>query len=304
MKKASDRDKLEAFQQYDAWVFDLDGTLWKGSTLIPGAKEFVELLRYYNKKVFFVTNNATKSRATNAAKLTAMGINATQAEMYTSSFAAAAYLKTIGFSKKAYVIGEEGLVEELKAVGVECVGGPAHRGVEVDWSQPEPHVEVDPEVGAVVVGLDRYISYYKLQYATLCLANNDSCMFLACNTDARGHFSQAQEWAGAGTMVAALIGSSEREPMLLGKPASFILDHLCATHQIARDKTIVVGDRLDTDILWGIQNGAGTCCVLSGVTSEAQLLSESNKVHPKLYMPDIGDFLSIKNQIPSNCTVM
>ncbi|KAG2501207.1 hypothetical protein HYH03_001020 [Edaphochlamys debaryana] len=304
MRKATDEDKLKCFQQYEAFIFDLDGTLWKGSALLPGAKEFVELLRSYNKKVFFVTNNATKSRAMNAAKLTKMGITAATNEVYTSSFAAAAYLRTISFAKKAYVVGEDGLVEELTAAGIPCVGGPEHRGVEVDWTQAEPHIEVDPEVGAVVVGLDRNINYFKLQYATQALINNDSCMFVACNTDARGHFSQAQEWAGAGTMVAAIIGSSEREPMLLGKPASFILDHLCTTHQVARDKCLVVGDRLDTDILWGIQNGAGTCLVLSGVTSEAQLLAQDNKVHPRLYMDSVADFLTVKNQLPSSCTIM
>ncbi|GLC59733.1 hypothetical protein PLESTB_001527700 [Pleodorina starrii] len=256
------------------------------------------------KKVFFVTNNATKSRAANAAKLTALGITATAADVYTSSFAAAAYLKTTSFSKKAYVVGEQGLVDELTAAGIACVGGPEHAGKEVDWSNPEPHMEVDPEVGAVVVGLDRNINYFKLQYATTCLINGSSCMFIACNTDSRGHFSSSQEWAGAGTMVAAIIGSSEREPMLLGKPASFILDHLCATHQIPREKCIVIGDRLDTDILWGNQNNAGTCCVLTGVTSEAQLLSPDNKVQPKLYMDSLAEFLTVKPLLPASCVIM
>ncbi|GIL45828.1 hypothetical protein Vafri_2967 [Volvox africanus] len=304
IKKATDQEKLAAFQNYDAWVFDLDGTIWKGSGLVPGAKEFIELLRSYQKKVFFVTNNATKSRVTNATKLTGLGIAATTAEVYTSSFAAAAYLKTTGFRKKAYVVGEKGLVDELSAAGITCVGGPEHVGKEVDWTEPEPQVEIDPEIGAVVVGLDRYINYYKLQYATTCLVNNSSCMFIACNTDSRGHFSSSQEWAGAGTMVAAIIGSSEREPMLLGKPASFILDHLCATHQISRDKCVVVGDRLDTDILWGNQNGVATCCVLTGVTSEAQLLSPENKVQPKLYVDSLGDFLTVKPLLPTSCTIM
>ncbi len=67
-------------------------------------------------------------------------------------------------------------------------------------------VPLVPQIGAVVVGLDRHISYYKLQYATLCLCQNDECKFIACNTDARGHFSQNQEWAGAGTMVRRWLG--------------------------------------------------------------------------------------------------
>ncbi|PNH10208.1 4-nitrophenylphosphatase [Tetrabaena socialis] len=146
MKKATDADKIAAFQAHDAWIFDLDGTIWKGNALVPGAKEFIELLRSYQKKVFFCTNNATQSRAVNAAKLAALGIPATVAEVYTSSFAAAAYLKTIKFSKKAYVVGEAGLVDELKEVGVTCVGGPEHKGKEVDWRAADPHMEVDPEL--------------------------------------------------------------------------------------------------------------------------------------------------------------
>ncbi|PNG93950.1 hypothetical protein TSOC_015298, partial [Tetrabaena socialis] len=63
-------------------------------------------------------------------------------------------------------------------------------------------------------------------------------------------------------------------------------------------------DRLDTDILWGIQNGAGTCCVLTGVTSEAQLLSPDNKVLPQLYMESVADFMSIKGALPSSCAIM
>lgn len=62
------------------------------------------------------------------------------------------------------------------------------------------------QVGAVVVGLDRHISYYKLQYAVTCLLENDGCVFVACNTDARGNLTSAREWCGAGTMVAAVRG--------------------------------------------------------------------------------------------------
>lgn len=304
MRKATDADKLQMFQKYDAFLFDLDGTLWKGSQLIPGAVEFIETLKSYNKKVFYVTNNASKSRRTNSQKLADLGLPVAPGEMYTSSFAAAAYLKGKGFTKKAYVVGEEGLVEELDLAGIRCVGGPEHRGERVDWLAPEPRVELDPEVGAVVVGIDRYINYFKLQYATLALTEDPGCHFVACNTDARGHFSAQQEWAGAGTMVGALKASSEREPVVVGKPSSFILDHVCKAAGLKPEQCIIFGDRLDTDILWGANFGLGTCCVLTGVTSEAQLqqLAADDKMRPMYYLDSIGDIMSVKAQLPPVAT--
>eukprot|EP00195_Chlamydomonas_chlamydogama_P005338 CAMPEP_0202890220 /NCGR_PEP_ID=MMETSP1392-20130828/715_1 /ASSEMBLY_ACC=CAM_ASM_000868 /TAXON_ID=225041 /ORGANISM="Chlamydomonas chlamydogama, Strain SAG 11-48b" /LENGTH=310 /DNA_ID=CAMNT_0049573757 /DNA_START=74 /DNA_END=1006 /DNA_ORIENTATION=+ len=302
LQPITEDEKLEMIQKYQAFVFDLDGTLWKGSTLIKGATELLDLLRYHGKKVFFVTNNATMSRAAYLKKFQSLGLKAQQDEIYGSAYAAAAWLKQKKFQKKVYVIGEYGIVDEMASVGIRTLGGPEDAGKYVDFSSGDPHMEVDREVGAVVVGLDRGINYYKVQYALTCLLENPGCMFIATNTDSRGNFSQAQEWAGAGTMVGALIGASEAEPLVVGKPSSFLLDTICKTANIGKEQVCIVGDRLDTDVLWGNKNGCGTLLVLTGVTSEELLKSPDNKIVPTYYTETIGDMLSIKDKL-SSCVI-
>ncbi|MEW5304299.1 MAG: hypothetical protein WDW38_011064 [Sanguina aurantia] len=304
MPRATEDDKLALLQHFEVYVFDLDGTLWLGSKIIPGAIEVLQLLRSQKKTIRFVTNNASKSRAGFLAKLKLLGVQASLEEVYSSSYAAAAYLEGINFKKKVYVVGEEGIVEELELHGIKALGGPADRYKEVDWSS-EPRMDIDPDIGAVVVGLDRSISYFKIQYGTQCLLQPD-CLFLATNTDARGNLSDKQEWAGAGTMVYALVGASEREPTVLGKPSSFMLDHIVKVTGISsNDKILIVGDRLDTDIQWGLENGAATLLVLTGVTSEEQVLKPENLIQPMLYIDSIADLLTIKSQLStgSYCSI-
>ena len=126
------------------------------------------------------------------------------------------------------------------------------------WSCPST------QVGAVVVGFDRYINYYKIQYATLCIRENPGCLFIATNRDAVTHLTDAQEWAGNGSMVGAIAGSTKREPITVGKPAEFMLDNIARTFGLERRQICMVGDRLDTDILFGKNGGLTTCLVLSG----------------------------------------
>eukprot|EP00197_Chlamydomonas_leiostraca_P003579 CAMPEP_0202877670 /NCGR_PEP_ID=MMETSP1391-20130828/31010_1 /ASSEMBLY_ACC=CAM_ASM_000867 /TAXON_ID=1034604 /ORGANISM="Chlamydomonas leiostraca, Strain SAG 11-49" /LENGTH=317 /DNA_ID=CAMNT_0049559749 /DNA_START=77 /DNA_END=1030 /DNA_ORIENTATION=+ len=306
--RAGDAEKLHLLKNYDGFIFDLDGTLWKGSTLIPGAKEVLDLLRAQGKHLFFVTNNATKSRTGVLKKMTSLGLTAYEEEVMGSAHAAAVYLKSKKV-QKAYVVGELGLVEELSAVGVKVLGGPADSGKSWDWSgDKDPVLSLDPEVGAVVVGLDRAVNYYKLQHACAYITQNKA-LFVACNTDARGNLASTDEWAGAGTMVAAVIGCSEAEPVVCGKPNTLIMDLLAKSSGISRNRMCVVGDRLDTDILWGERCGAGTLCVLTGCTSEAQLLSPTNTIQPNYYVDSLADLLSVKSQLgagwdASSCALM
>ena len=151
----------------------------------------------------------------------------------------------------------------------------------------------DPNVGAVIVGFDRNFNYYKTQYATLCIRENPGCLFIATNTDAVTHLTAAQEWAGNGAMVGAIKGSTKQEPIVVGKPAPFMLDYIASKFDIRKDQICMVGDRLDTDILFGKDGGLRTLLVLSGVTDEATLRSPDNTIHPDFYTSKIADLLSI-----------
>lgn len=242
--------------------------------------------------MFFVTNNSTKSRAGYKKKFDSLGLDIPAEEIFSSSFAAAAYLEQTKFKdtgKKVYIIGEVGICDELDLIGVPYIGGPADSGKQPDMSSGG-FVEHDSEVGAVIVGFDRYVNYYKIQYAQLCINENPGCEFIATNLDAVTHLTDAQEWAGNGSMVGAIKGCTGRDPTVVGKPSPLMIDYLCDKLGLERSRICMVGDRLDTDIVFGADNGLQSLLVLSGVTSEMKLLSLENRIKPDFYANTINDF--------------
>lgn len=283
----------------DVFIFDCDGVIWRGDSVIAGIPSVLSSLRAAGKRLFFVTNNSTKSRAGYKSKFTSLGLDVQAEEIFSSSFAAAAYLEQTKFKetgKRVYVIGEKGIGEELDLVGVDWFGAEADKDA-VAPLQPGGKVEHDKNVGAVVVGFDRHINYYKLQYAQLCLKKNEGCQFIATNLDRVTHLTDAQEWAGNATMVGAIRGCTGLEPRVVGKPASLMIDYIAEKFGIAdRSRICMVGDRLDTDIAFGRNNGLKTCMTLSGVTSEPELLGQAPRkagtegIQPVFYVDTINDF--------------
>ncbi|KAF5742827.1 phosphoglycolate phosphatase 2-like [Tripterygium wilfordii] len=282
------------FDSVDAFLFDCDGVIWKGDKLIDGVTQTIDFLRFKGKKLVFVTNNSFRSRRQYAEKFRSLGITVSEDEIFSSSFAAAMYLRAKNFppEKKVYVIGGEGILEELQLAGFTGIGGPEDGDKRVELKSNNLF-EYDTSVGAVVVGLDPHINYYKLQYGTLCIRQNPGCLFIATNRDAVGHMTDLQEWPGAGCMVAAICGSTEREPVEVGKPSTFMMDFLLQKLSISSSRMCMVGDRLDTDILFGQNAGCKTLLVLSGVTSESNLLDTSNTIQPDYYSNQVSDILKL-----------
>jgi phosphoglycolate phosphatase len=260
--------------------------------LIDGVAETLAKLRAAGKQLFFVTNNSTKSRAGYKNKFDSLGLNTVPSEeIFSSSFAAAAYLEQTNFQatgKKVYVIGEIGICQELDLIGVPYIGGPDDADKVPDMGSGG-RLEVDENVGAVIVGFDRTINYYKIQYAQL-LINEHNAEFIATNLDAVTHLTDAQEWAGNGSMVGAIKGCTGKEPTVVGKPSPLMIDYLEKKYGMDRSRICMVGDRLDTDILFGSDNGLKSLLVLSGVTSEEKLLSPENSITPTFYADTINDF--------------
>jgi len=280
----------------DIFIFDCDGVIWRGDSAIPGAAATLDKLRAAGKKCFFVTNNSTKSREGYKGKFGSLGLPAAAEEIFSSSFAAAAYLEQTNFKatgKKVYVIGEKGITEELDLIGVPWIGAESHKGVK-PYMGSGGRVDVDPDVGAVIVGFDRHINYYKIQYAQLCINEIPGCQFIATNLDRVTHLTDAQEWAGNGSMSNAIFGCTGQEPTLVGKPSPLMIEYLESKFGISdRSRICMVGDRLDTDIAFGKNNGLQTCLVLSGVTSEGEVQSPSNPHVPDTYVDDINAFFSM-----------
>ncbi|XP_043724663.1 phosphoglycolate phosphatase 1A, chloroplastic-like isoform X2 [Telopea speciosissima] len=186
----------ELINSVETFIFDCDGVIWKGDSLIDGVPETLDMLRSRGKRLVFVTNNSTKSRKQYGKKFETLGLSVSEEEIFASSFAAAAYLKSINFpkDKKVYVIGEDGILKELELAGFQYLGGPADGEKKIEL-KPGFLMEHDKNVGAVVVGFDRYFNYFKIQYGTLCIRENPGCLFIATNRDAVTHLTDAQEWA-------------------------------------------------------------------------------------------------------------
>merc|ERR1719331_3553508 len=118
----------------DCFIFDCDGVIWKGDSVIPGIPETLAKLRAAGKKIFFVTNNSTKSRKGYLGKFKSLGLDVKPEEIFSSSFAAAAYLEQnpLPAGKKVYIIGQEGICQELDLLNIPYIGGPADSDVKIN----------------------------------------------------------------------------------------------------------------------------------------------------------------------------
>ncbi|KAK9508606.1 hypothetical protein O3M35_006132 [Rhynocoris fuscipes] len=176
----SNDEKRELLNSLDAVFTDCDGVLWLGSKIIPRAHDTINQLKELNKKIFFVTNNSTKTRKDLLESSTKFGFNVTFEEMVTTAWLTAIYLKSINFTKKAYVVGRNSIAQELAEVGIQCYGpGP---DVYVDGKTVKDYFQKDPDVNAVIVGHDIYFSYPKMIKACNYLTD-PNCLFIATNTD-------------------------------------------------------------------------------------------------------------------------
>ena len=243
----------------DCIVMDCDGVLWQGDKLLPGVRESIQLLREMGKRLVFVTNNSNKSRRQYVHKFEMLGITVEKEEVFSAAFAAAAYLKTQQLEGKAMVIGGQGIVDELNEMYIEVDPGVfnAVQCTETDWE------ELDPDCAAVIVGQDTSFTYAKLAYASLAIQRG--AVFVATNPDA-GDAIGPGLMPGAGAIVAVVEKACGVAPEIYaGKPSAFLLELLKGNH-VDMTRTLVVGDRLDTDIAFGRAGGAGaTVLTLTGV---------------------------------------
>jgi len=279
--------------KYDTWLFDCDGVLWNGDKLVEGAKEVLEMLRRQSKSVIFVTNNATKSRKNYKKKFDKLGIDATVDEIFGSAYAAAVYISSVmqlPKDKKVYVIGMSGIEEELKEEGVAYIGGtdPADNTLE-PFSLAD--FTLDPSVAVVLCGLDTNINYTKLSKAFQYLTRNEGCTFLATNIDSTFPDSSGL-LPGAGSLSAPLRFALGRDPLSTGKPSKTMLDCVRAKHDFDPTRTIMVGDRLNTDILFGREGGVSTLLVLTGITKLAEITGpNASDIVPEYVSESLGDLV-------------
>ncbi|EAS28870.3 phosphoglycolate/pyridoxal phosphate phosphatase [Coccidioides immitis RS] len=285
--------------KFDVFLFDCDGVLWSGDIVFKGTVETLEMLRSKGKQVVFVTNNSTKSRLDYKKKLDKLGVPATHEEIFSSSYSAAVYISRIlnlpPNKRKVFAIGETGIEQELQAENIQYIGAtdPAYRR---DIT-PEDYSKIaagdssllDPEVGVVLVGLDFHINYLKISLAYHYIRRG--AIFLATNIDSTLP-NAGSLFPGAGTISAPLIRMlGGIEPTSLGKPSPEMMMAVEGKFKFDRRRACMVGDRLDTDIRFGIEGGlGGTLGVLTGVCSKADF--ETATLPPMAYVDTLGDLLN------------
>lgn len=286
----------------DTVLCDCDGVLYHMNTVIPGIPEAVHKLKSMGKRFFYVTNNSTKTRSEFAKKCTGMGLPAKEDDIIGSAYVAALFLKqNYNYSGKVYVIGATGLADELHAVGLKTVGvGPD--STDSNFQAAQDFVP-DPEVKCVVVGVDEHFSYLKASKAATYLANKD-CLFVATNPDSGLPSTNGRILPGAGSCVAMVKVASQREPEVVGKPNQVMFDVVMSKYNLNPKKTLMIGDRLDTDILFAGKSGLQSLLVLTGFSNlddvkmkqQSKLPSDKEQI-PSYYLPSLADLTLLLNTL-------
>jgi 4-nitrophenyl phosphatase len=280
------------------FLFDCDGVLWSGDHLFPHVPETISLLRQKHKQLIFVTNNSTKSRADYKKKFDKLGIEAYEEEVFGSSYSAAVYIARIMKLQpprnKVFVLGESGIEQELEAEGVPYTGGTDERlrrdCAEEDFQNIASGAALDENVAVVLTGLDFHPSYLKYALGFAYIRRNGA-RFLATNIDSTLP-NAGSLFPGAGSLVAPLVTATGQEPLALGKPSQAMMDAVEGKFKFDRKRTCMVGDRLNTDIQFGIEGGlGGTLAVLTGVSQKEEFLAEGATIVPSAYVDQLGDLL-------------
>ncbi|SBS88225.1 4-nitrophenylphosphatase, putative [Plasmodium ovale] len=288
-------DVKEFLKKFKVFFFDCDGVLWKGNDVIQGAVEVIAKLLREDKKVYFITNNSTKSRNTLLEKFHKLGFLFVKKEnILCTSYAIAKYfLDKEAYTskrKKIYVIGEKGICDELDACNLCWLGSYNDNDKKVNLKD-DLEISVDKDIGAVVVAIDFNINYYKIQYAHLCINELDA-EFIVSNKDATANFTSKQKWAGTGAVVASIEAVSLKKPKILGKPNLFMIEHVLKDLNIDSSKVVMIGDRLDTDIRFAQNCKIKSILVSTGVTDANIYLNHNiSNIHPDYFMKSISEFL-------------
>jgi NagD protein len=229
---------------YRGWLFDLDGTVYLGERLIPGADTVIATLRAAGRRVAFLSNKPLQTRAEYAAKLSRLGVPAAPDDVINSSLVLARYLRDRDPGAPVFVIGEPPMLAEMRAHGFDVRG--------------------DERVRWVVIAFDRTFDYAKLNIALQ--AVKQGARLIATNPD-RTCPVEGGEIPDCAGMIAAVEAVTDRKvEAIVGKPSPIILEVALAALGVPARDAAIVGDRIETDIVMGRRLGLATVLVLSGIT--------------------------------------
>jgi HAD superfamily hydrolase (TIGR01457 family) len=251
---------------YKGFIFDLDGTVYLGERLIPGAERIIRLLREKGKKVVFLSNKPLYTRENYAAKLTRLGIPAAPTEVVNSTFVLIRYLGKIAPGANVFVMGELPFLVEMVKAGF--------------------HLTEDPDrIDVVVAAFDRTYDYRKLNIAFQAIRKG--ARFIATNPDRTCPVEGGELPDCAGVIAALEATTLKKVEVIVGKPSPITVQVALEVMGLEASDCILIGDRLETDIRMGLESGMKTALVMTGVTDLKTL--EASPYHPDHVLKSIAD---------------
>ena len=225
-------------EQFDAVLFDLDGTVYYGSKIIPGANEAITFCKEHGKQVYFTTNNSTKTRQQIYERLMKMGVICELSEVLTSGYLAAQYAKKTGM-KDIYIFGSEDLKSEFRNLGVE--------------------VNESEDAENLLIGFNTSMTYDGLTSAIQVALHAKT--IIACNRERLFPGEGARLMPGCGAMTAPIEWCVNRQAdLIIGKPNTYFVDYLVESNGYDAGRILVVGDSYESDV--AMAKAAGTQAIL------------------------------------------
>lgn len=251
--------------QKKGFIIDMDGVLYHGNKLLPGVKEFVEWLVSSGKRFVFLTNSSKRTPKELKEKLQRMGIDVVKESFYTSALATAMFLNSQKPKGSAYIVGDAGLINALYNIGYTMNN-------------------VDPDY--VVIGETRSYSYEVIEKAINLVESG--ARLIGTNPDLTGPGEH-----GIVPATKALISPIEvatgKKAYFVGKPNPLMMRNALKKIKCSREETIIIGDRMDTDIIAGIESEIDTLLVLSGITSQHTV--DQFPYRPKFILNGVADLV-------------
>ena len=252
------------------FLFDLDGTIYEDRRVFAGALELLDTIREIGGKYVFITNNSSTSVRDYVQRLKTMGIAAGSDNFFTSAQATVFYLKEHHPGQLVYCLGTRSLLQEFKDSGLAVTD------------------RVDDRAEVIVVGFDTELTYAKIRRT--CEMLSKDLPYLATNPDLAcpAEFGFVPDCGAICEMLALATG---KRPIFLGKPNAVMVDYVVRNSVFTKEQTVVIGDRLYTDIAVGVNAGVSTVCVLTG---EARLKDiEASSIKPEFVLPSVREILEI-----------
>lgn len=256
---------MDYLRQKKGFICDMDGVIYHGNMLLPGVTEFVDFLKKEKKRFLFLTNSSERAPKELQQKLERLGLEVDESHFYTSALATASFLRSQCPGGSAYVIGEPGLVGALYDAGFTMN-------------------EVNPDY--VVLGETHAYSYEKIERAVALV--RAGAKLIGTNPDLTGPIEGGIAPACKALMAPIEIATG-RNAYFVGKPNPLMMRHGLRRLDVESEETAIIGDRMDTDIIAGMESGIDTVLVLSGVTSEHEM--RKFPYRPKYVLNGVGEIV-------------